>query len=650
MFNPSSRSPTPRVSRARRRGNQPSRTFVWLEDEDRDRPPSVPAGTAKVKFPSDASWSTVLDLIRRELPCVRDTQSITFYKAAMTGNHRLMPIGCNLGGQEICDQYRTSKTKVYLGRTNDAPQTTLSTLTTTTTTTMSSSIATPSTSGTYTTATTTTTVSSSIATPSTTIVTSPSPSFDELFISRQSLPIVPQVIEDDTDEAMHDSDEDDQVCEAGPIFHGSGIQVGVIKEDASDRGIFHPPGLLHSSLVECIRMAQHESGTAEPTFLPFTFKAVLGQAHDSCRGLVIVLICSRLFLKPCEKELLSHLADISQSSNSATPIFWLGAMNTEYGKDASDSLGGEHIRTPQVIVCSPSLGQAVPTIIERFVGAAELRKEAFERALQCMGRTLEVFKTERLRMKERELLLRQQKDALEASLCNDRKKDQHSQTTIVSKMFDTTGKLQEKEDDVMGGPVEPQNLNVPQEVLDTQNEEKIRRQRKERVCAPPEGADIVKIAVRGPDGKLIRNSFSKHSCFQMVYDWAGSMAIMPLHFSLHRAGGEIVRHDDQLKGHETLNFAERDHQQSAQLLGDEVSFCGNFPMESPAEDTLREETVETAGCSQVPAEVSLANEVASEVSDTQPKQKQGEQAKRKRKRGKESKKRKNHTKKMFRKE
>ncbi|XP_032227852.1 uncharacterized protein LOC116611565 [Nematostella vectensis] len=112
MFNPSSRSPTPRVSRARRRGNQPSRTFVWLEDEDRDRPPSVPAVTAKVKFPSDASWSTVLDLIRRELPWVRDTQSITFYKAAMTGNHRLMPIGCNLGGQEICDQYRTSKTKV----------------------------------------------------------------------------------------------------------------------------------------------------------------------------------------------------------------------------------------------------------------------------------------------------------------------------------------------------------------------------------------------------------------------------------------------------------------------------------------------------------------------------------------------------------
>ncbi|EDO48827.1 predicted protein [Nematostella vectensis] len=129
------------------------------------------------------------------------------------------------------------------------------------------------------------------------------------------------------------------------------------------------------------------------------------------------------------------------------------------------------------------------------------------------------------------------------------------------------------------------------------SQENIRRQRKIRVCAPHEGPDLVNIAVGGSGGTLIRNKFRKGSCFQVVYDWAGSMPIMPLYFSLHRAGGEIIRHTDRLQGHETLNSAQRDPQESFQFLGDEVTFFGNFHIDSHAEDTLREETVETLDCS-----------------------------------------------------
>ncbi|XP_048583292.1 uncharacterized protein LOC5521085 isoform X2 [Nematostella vectensis] len=163
--------------------------------------------------------------------------------------------------------------------------------------------------------------------------------------------------------------------------------------------------------------------------------------------------------------------------------------------------------------------------------------------------------------------------------------------------------------------------------ISSESEENIRRQRKIRVCAPHEGPDLVNIAVGGSGGTLIRNKFRKGSCFQVVYDWAGSMPIMPLYFSLHRAGGEIIRHTDRLQGHETLNSAQRDPQESFQFLGDEVTFFGNFHIDSHAEDTLREETVETLDCSK----------------PKQGEQKQGEQTKRKR--GSESQKRKNEKKK-----
>ena len=41
-----------------------------------------------------------------------------------------------------------------------------------------------------------------------------------------------------------------------------------------------------------------------------------------------------------------------------------------------------------------------------------------------------------------------------------------------------------------------------------------------------------------------------------VYDWAGSIDSMPLHFTIQR-GTEVVRHNDKLEKHEVLGICER---------------------------------------------------------------------------------------------
>ena len=42
---------------------------------------------------------------------------------------------------------------------------------------------------------------------------------------------------------------------------------------------------------------------------------------------------------------------------------------------------------------------------------------------------------------------------------------------------------------------------------------------------------------------------------QEVYDWAGSLEDLPLHFTLHRRQ-QVVLHSDQLQGHEVLDVRE----------------------------------------------------------------------------------------------
>ena len=51
------------------------------------------------------------------------------------------------------------------------------------------------------------------------------------------------------------------------------------------------------------------------------------------------------------------------------------------------------------------------------------------------------------------------------------------------------------------------------------------------------------------------DNIAYHVIMQEVYDWAGSLDDLPLHFTLHRRQ-HVVLHSDPLQGHEVLDVRE----------------------------------------------------------------------------------------------
>ncbi|KAJ7375126.1 hypothetical protein OS493_001864 [Desmophyllum pertusum] len=86
------------------------------------------------------------------------------------------------------------------------------------------------------------------------------------------------------------------------------------------------------------------------------------------------------------------------------------------------------------------------------------------------------------------------------------------------------------------------------------NSANIRESRKARVTAEPgEGYTII---LRYADGKRMGRRFEKTAFFQEVYDWAGSMEDVPLHFTIQSIK-RVMNHTDALQGDAILDLNER---------------------------------------------------------------------------------------------
>ncbi|XP_068695084.1 DNA ligase 1-like isoform X1 [Montipora foliosa] len=64
--------------------------------------------------------------------------------------------------------------------------------------------------------------------------------------------------------------------------------------------------------------------------------------------------------------------------------------------------------------------------------------------------------------------------------------------------------------------------------------------------------------------------------YREVYDWAGSIDDLPLHFTIQRRQ-QVVLHNDPLQGHEVLDVREGEEEEIRSILQTEVSFRGNLP-------------------------------------------------------------------------
>ncbi|KAK2562419.1 hypothetical protein P5673_014071 [Acropora cervicornis] len=75
-----------------------------------------------------------------------------------------------------------------------------------------------------------------------------------------------------------------------------------------------------------------------------------------------------------------------------------------------------------------------------------------------------------------------------------------------------------------------------------------------------------------------------------VYDWAGSMEDVPLHFTIHR-GQKLVTHECRIDDHCAATLVKRAAEEAAQMLSSQVSFDGSYTFLGPQElsNTLPED-------------------------------------------------------------
>ncbi|XP_015780780.1 PREDICTED: uncharacterized protein LOC107358703 [Acropora digitifera] len=86
--------------------------------------------------------------------------------------------------------------------------------------------------------------------------------------------------------------------------------------------------------------------------------------------------------------------------------------------------------------------------------------------------------------------------------------------------------------------------------------------------------------------------FCHGAVFQEVYDWAGTLEELPIHFTLH-SGGKLILYSDHIEGNSVVHVSRREKEEASSLLASEVSFHGNhmFP-----QDTLSATVLDASHC------------------------------------------------------
>ncbi|XP_074632403.1 uncharacterized protein LOC141890726 [Acropora palmata] len=98
--------------------------------------------------------------------------------------------------------------------------------------------------------------------------------------------------------------------------------------------------------------------------------------------------------------------------------------------------------------------------------------------------------------------------------------------------------------------------------------ERIREVRRKRVSVAPL-KDGMKVILHLPGNKVIGRRFCRGACFQEVYDWAGLMEDVPLHFTIHR-GGKLVTHECCIDDHCAATLVKRAAEEAAQMLSSQL--------------------------------------------------------------------------------
>lgn len=124
------------------------------------------------------------------------------------------------------------------------------------------------------------------------------------------------------------------------------------------------------------------------------------------------------------------------------------------------------------------------------------------------------------------------------------------------------------------------------EVRDAEQQEQLRQARLHRVPDEPKGGSMVLIQVRHVTLGVIKRNFSSDDRMLSVYDWVGSLSLLPPYFELSDFKGQVLRPEQSVvEGDKsTLNMSPSESTPS--LDDDDIDFKGFGTTQENNDDTL----------------------------------------------------------------
>ncbi|XP_073258133.1 uncharacterized protein [Porites lutea] len=553
-------------------GAKPTRTFLWLGSNASNSQGQVEG--KRIKFDKSFNEMEMLSLLKREFKEIGNASTIRFLKAKPHGNHALSPVGTNLSGKAVAEEFKTSSTRVFLSHdlfADNMPSTT------------ATSVALASTS-------TATVTSIATATATTTSVTSGS--------------------------AI--TAEKENKCikgEFGPSYKGGAFPVGTIVQDLNDRGLYEP-GLLHSDqLLQPLGVVLGQANVNGLPFIGVSFKSLCQHIYKGPRIAVVVVLNNRdTHLSHEECQMLSDLKEVCITEKllyDPDPLIWISDQGKREGRKALQIVGGQGVQCPQILILAPSLrGSTVPMLVERFsewFTWTEL-KEALTKAKETLDLVHLARDREKQSTKETDLTEKTVSHKPVSCIST-------ATTTVIDLSHDrgdqsdkcTTGTVVDSDEGDMSVNCISKSvvidLSTPEndksDMYNPDLEMWIREQRALRV--QPEDPAGVEVRVLTPLG-MWKRKIPKTAFYQEVYDWLGADFKIPLFFILvHQATNNMVHVKQKIETQRhVLKVIKKDASEMQTLMErEEVIFSGTYPpnctsldstVESP--DTVNEQNVE----------------------------------------------------------
>lgn len=124
------------------------------------------------------------------------------------------------------------------------------------------------------------------------------------------------------------------------------------------------------------------------------------------------------------------------------------------------------------------------------------------------------------------------------------------------------------------------------EIRDAEQQEQLRQARLHRVPDEPKGGSMVLTQVRHVTLGVIKRNFNSNEKMLSVYDWVGSLSLLPPYFELSDFRGQVLRPEHSVAEGDktTLNMSASESTPS--LDDEEIDFKGFGTTEENNDDTL----------------------------------------------------------------